>query len=94
MSVHCFHHSSINHLEYEAKFILKTIPTNKPTIPKVNSGSSLGIENGKLLCKTAYYEEYMENDFIVYSSKNIFRNKTSIKGTLQLKSLEKKGIIQ
>ena len=57
MSIHCYHYSTMNPLEYEAKYILKTLPITNPNLKSESSANSIGIgfENGKMLSKNAYY---------------------------------------
>ena len=84
MSIHCYNHSTINPLEYEAKYILKTLAVKKSNLRADSSTESIkiGLENGKMLAKTVYYQEFVDNDFIVYKSANLIRNKTHVSGTL------------
>ena len=50
--------------------------------PPEESKQNLLFENGKVLLKTNYFSEYVENDFIVYSSLNLKRDRTQVSGKL------------
>jgi hypothetical protein len=94
MSLHNFNHSTLNPLEYEAKFMLQTLPANyTSSLIKDVSTNSLGLENGRLLNKNNYYQEHIENDFIVYSSINLKRDRNHVVGKLWLKNSQSKGFL-
>lgn len=94
MTLHNFHHSTLQPLEYEGKFMLRTLPPNfTSSLIKDVSTNSLGLENGRLLNKTQYFQEYIESDFIVYESQNMKRNRNYVTGKLYIKSANTKGIL-
>lgn len=56
MSMHNFQHSTFNPFEYEAKFMLRTLPTSyTSSLVKDVSTNSLGLENGRLINKNNYF---------------------------------------
>jgi len=94
MSMHNFQHSTFNPFEYEAKFMLRTLPTNyTSSLVKDVSTNSLGLENGRLINKNNYFQEHIENDFIVYKSLNMKRDRNIVCGKLLIKDNSKKGIL-
>jgi hypothetical protein len=89
MTMHNFHHSTLNPLEYEAKYM----KTDKQLMRQETSLLSLDhVDNGKLLQKNTYFQEYYENDFLVYKSINLTRERTLVSGRLQMKTNTQSGM--